>query len=76
MFTRSIAAAGLLASAVSAFDASSSSNVAMYWGQGDSQLSLKDLCNDASIDIVMMAFVNQFPRQRGEFPATNFGMLY
>jgi chitinase len=73
MFTRSIAL-GLLASTVSAFDASASNNVAMYWGQGSYQISLTELCNDPSVDIVNIAFVNQFPKRRGEYPSTNFGM--
>lgn len=73
MFARSVAF-GLLATAVSAFDASSSSNVAMYWGQGSSQIALSELCSDPSVDIVNLAFVNSFPKRRGEFPGTNFGM--
>jgi chitinase len=67
-------AVGLLASTASAaFDAAASNNVAMYWGQGDSQIPLSQVCNDASIDIVNIAFVNQFPLKVGDYPATNFG---
>lgn len=73
MFSLSLAL-GLLASTVSAFDASASNNVAMYWGQGSNQITLKELCSDPSVDIVNLAFVNQFPKKRGEYPATNFGM--
>lgn len=69
-------ALGLLASTVSAFDASSSSNVAMYWGQGSNQITLKELCSDPSVDIVSIGFVNKFPTRRGEYPATNFGMYH
>lgn len=64
---------GLLASMASAFQASSSSNVAMYWGQGSYQISLKEVCNDPSIDIVNLGFVTNFPKRRGEYPSTNFG---
>ncbi|KAF2270835.1 glycoside hydrolase [Lojkania enalia] len=65
-------AAGLLATTAFAFDASSSKNVAVYWGQGYSQIDLSTLCADPSVDIVNLAFVNQFPKNVGEFPATNF----
>jgi chitinase len=68
-------AVGLFASTASAvFDAAASNNVAMYWGQGDSQIPLSQVCNDASIDIVNIAFVNQFPLTVDDYPATNFGM--
>lgn len=73
MFSRTLAF-GLLASTVSAFDAASTSNVAMYWGQGSNQITLKELCSDPSVDIVNIGFVNEFPKRRGEYPSTNFGM--
>ena len=74
-FTRTATmAAGFLASVASAaFNPAASTNVVMYWGQGNAQISLTDLCNDASIDIVTLAFVNQFPQKIGDYPATNFG---
>ncbi|KAJ4286043.1 Chitinase 2 [Kalmusia sp. IMI 367209] len=75
MFARSLVLCLLAATVSATFDASSSSNVAIYWGQGSEQLSLKEVCSDPSIDIVNMAFVNQFPRRRGEYPSTNFGQL-
>ncbi|KAF2274910.1 glycoside hydrolase [Westerdykella ornata] len=66
-------AAGLLATAVSAtFNPASSRNVAVYWGQGYDQIPLSDVCNDENVDIVNLAFVNQFPKKRGDYPATNF----
>lgn len=72
-FTRSIAA-GLLASSVSAvFNAASSSNVAVYWGQGSYQITLTEVCNDPSVDIVNIAFVDGFPVAIGDYPMTNFG---
>lgn len=68
-------AAGFLASGVSAaFDAASSKNLVVYWGQGYNQTALSDICDDSSIDIVNVAFVNQFPTKVGNYPATNFGM--
>jgi chitinase len=73
---RAISMAGLLASTVSAgFNAAASTNVAMYWGQGNSQIALSELCADESVDIVNLAFVNQFPKQIGDYPSTNFGTL-
>jgi chitinase len=68
-------ASGLLASAASAFDAASSKNVAVYWGQGAYQIDLSTLCDDESVDIVNLAFVNSFPTEVGFLPATNFGIL-
>jgi chitinase len=68
-------AAGVFASTASAaFDAASSKNVAIYWGQGNAQIDLSTVCSDPSVDIVNVAFVNGFPRQVGDYPATNFGM--
>jgi chitinase len=73
-FRAAAAATGLLASTVSAaFNAGSSSNVAVYWGQGYAQLDLSEVCSDDSVDIVNLAFVNQFPKEIGQYPATNFG---
>lgn len=44
-------------------------------GQSDgvSQVALADVCNNPSIDIVVLAFVNVFPDQGpGNYPGTNF----
>jgi chitinase len=67
-------AVGLFATANAAFNAASSTNVAVYWGQGDAQIPLSQVCNDASVDIVNIAFVNQFPKTLTDYPGTNFGM--
>ncbi|KAF2714866.1 carbohydrate-binding module family 18 protein [Pleomassaria siparia CBS 279.74] len=74
-FTRAaIIAAGLFASnAYAAFNATASTNVAIYWGQGSSQAPLLEVCNDPSVDIVNLAFVNQFPKAVGDYPGTDFG---
>lgn len=61
-------AAGLLASTVSA-----KGQVAIYWGQGAYQKDLSVVCNDPSVDIVNIAFVNGFPKDRSTYPNTNFG---
>lgn len=67
------AAIGTLASTVSAFDPSSSKNVAVYWGQGYAQGPLSDVCVDPNVDIVNIGFITQFPKKRGDYPVTNFG---
>jgi chitinase len=73
-FARAAVAVGILASTVSAaFDNSSKKNVAMYWGQGSGQAPLSELCANPNVDIVNIAFVNEFPKQRGDYPKTNHG---
>ena len=42
-------------------------------GQGPSQKPLQFFCNDDSIDIIQIAFVNVFPDQSGGYPGTNIG---
>jgi len=73
-FVRAAAAATVLASTASAaYSAGSSNNVAVYWGQGSGQQELSDVCDDPSFDIVNIAFVNGFPKKKGDYPHTNFG---
>lgn len=60
--------AGLLTSTVSA-----QGKVAIYWGQGAYQKPLSVVCSDPSVDIVNIAFVNGFPRDRNRYPDTDFG---
>lgn len=66
--TMAAVAAGLFASTVSA-----QSQVAIYWGQGAYQKELSVICEDPSVDIVNIAFVNGFPKDRTKFPDLNFG---
>ena len=66
-------ALGLFASVSSGYSGGSG-NVAVYWGQGNAQLSLSEVCSDPSVDIVNLAFVNVFPKEIGDYPGTNFGM--
>lgn len=61
-------AVGLLASTASA-----KGQVAIYWGQGAYQKELSVVCNDPSVDIVNIAFVNGFPKDNNTYPDTNFG---
>jgi hypothetical protein len=56
------------------FNAQSSSNVAVYFGQSPAtgSSSLESQCGDPSIDIVILAFVVS-PRDGGTYPSINFG---
>ncbi|KAL2043023.1 hypothetical protein N7G274_004082 [Stereocaulon virgatum] len=55
------------------FNALSDMNTAVYWGQGANQERLMYYCQDDSIDIIQIGFVNMFPDQTGGYPGTNFG---
>ena len=56
------------------FDAQSSKNVAVYYGQTDAtaQVSLGQLCQNQNVDIVVLAFLTEFSGPGG-FPTLNFG---
>ncbi|KAF2031238.1 glycoside hydrolase [Setomelanomma holmii] len=58
--------------ATAAYNAASTQNVAIYWGQGNSQITLSEACADPSVDVVNVAFVNGFPLNVGDYPKTNF----
>ncbi|KAF2823602.1 glycoside hydrolase [Ophiobolus disseminans] len=66
------AATFLVSTASAAYSAGASTNVAVYWGQGNAQEELAVVCDDPSFDIVNIAFVNGFPLKRGDYPVTNF----
>ena len=59
------------------FDPLSPSNVAVYYGQTDqtSAVPLTEVCSDPSIDIVVLAFLNNFytPYPSGPYPTLNMG---
>ncbi|KAI9819240.1 MAG: hypothetical protein M1827_007396 [Pycnora praestabilis] len=68
------ATASLLFSSAFAFDASADSNLAVYWGQGANQKRLSYFCDDTSIDIIPIGFLDVFPDQgAGGYPGSNFG---
>jgi chitinase len=71
--SRAAAAAVVLASTASAAYVPGGNNVAIYWGQGAYQRDLSVICDDPSVDIVNLGFVNAFPKQVGDYPGTNFG---
>ncbi|GFF97809.1 endochitinase 2 [Aspergillus udagawae] len=67
-------AVAALAPLASAFDASSRSNLAVYYGQGPDQLRLSHFCQETSLDIINIGFINYFPDMSpGGWPGSNFG---
>ncbi|KAJ9407395.1 CAZyme family GH18 [Paecilomyces variotii] len=69
-----IAAASLFARLAVAFDAQSESNVVVYYGQGYNQPRLSQICQETSLDIINIGFVNVFPDVgEGGWPGSNFG---
>ncbi|KAL8769135.1 MAG: hypothetical protein Q9209_004769 [Squamulea sp. 1 TL-2023] len=56
------------------FDAQSSKNVAVYYGQSPatSQTTLAQMCQDDNVDIVILAFLTTF-FGAGGYPGVNFG---
>ncbi|KAL8950278.1 MAG: hypothetical protein Q9222_003682 [Ikaeria aurantiellina] len=58
----------------STFDAQSSSNLAVYYGQSGatSQTSLAQMCQDSNVDIVILAFLTTYFGP-GDYPSLNFG---
>jgi chitinase len=67
-------AVAALAPLASAFDASSRSNLAIYYGQGPDQLRLSHFCKETSLDIINVGFINYFPDMSpGHWPGSNFG---
>ncbi|KAH1924384.1 Endochitinase A1 [Aspergillus fumigatus] len=67
-------AVAALAPLASTFDASSRSNLAIYWGQGPNQLRLSHFCQETSLDIINIGFINYFPDMSpGHWPGSNFG---
>ncbi|EXJ91530.1 hypothetical protein A1O3_00078 [Capronia epimyces CBS 606.96] len=54
----------------------STPSLSVYWGQGPGQQRLADFCQDTTIDVIPIGFVNVFPDQAGAnngYPATNYG---
>ena len=56
------------------FNADSSSNLAVYYGQTEAtaQISLADMCGDEHVDIVILAFLTNFFGPAG-YPSINLG---
>ncbi|KAL9581563.1 MAG: hypothetical protein Q9203_005839 [Teloschistes exilis] len=68
------AAASQAPSSSSNSNAGSSNRLAVYYGQSPatSQVSLAQLCQDANVDIVILAFLNTY-FAAGGYPSLNFG---
>ncbi len=58
-----------------AFDPTSSSNVAVYYGQTDqtSNVPLSTICTDPDVDIIILAFVNKLSTGPAGYPTLNMG---
>ncbi|KAI6886189.1 glycoside hydrolase, partial [Hortaea werneckii] len=58
------------------FNPDASDNLAVYWGQTPNTTAdgLLQLCENADVDIVILAFLNQFYPENGQgYPGINFG---
>ncbi|KAJ5109367.1 CAZyme family GH18 [Penicillium angulare] len=69
-------AAALMSSFLSAslaLDVDLQSNVAVYYGQGANQPRLSHFCQETSMDIINLGFINVFPAEVGDWPGSNFG---
>ena len=66
-----------LPSSTTAFNPRATDNVAVYFGQTDQtgNVTLKDICTDNNVNIVIVAFVNGFFNSTtgGGYPTVNFG---
>ncbi|TLD25849.1 glycoside hydrolase [Venturia nashicola] len=75
-FTTSYATVLAVASSALALPTVSSAgnSIVAYWGQGDTNIPLSDVCSNPNVDIVVLSFVNIFPDQSPSgWPGTNFG---
>ncbi|KAL3419827.1 chitin recognition protein [Phlyctema vagabunda] len=63
----------LISIAEAAYNAAAKTNTVVYYGQGPSQASLSHFCQQSTIDIIVLGFVNVFPAQGNGYPGTNFG---
>ncbi|KAE8145430.1 glycoside hydrolase superfamily [Aspergillus avenaceus] len=69
-----ISAASALFPQAYAFDPQGKSNVAVYYGQGANQERLSHFCQQTSLDVINIGFVNEFPDQSSvNWPGSNFG---
>ncbi len=74
--TRASAAVIIFVAGANAFSATANNNLAMYWGQNSagtasSQGTLASYCNDATLDIIPISFLDQFFGPGG-LPTVNF----
>ncbi|RAL67819.1 hypothetical protein DID88_008546 [Monilinia fructigena] len=72
-FTVAAATFALITPSVALYDASSPANLALYWGSGPSQANLSYYCEQSTVDIIPLGFMNVFPAQGDGYPAENFG---
>ncbi|KAJ5741317.1 hypothetical protein N7533_010726 [Penicillium manginii] len=75
-FLKTFAATAVLSALIPnavALNADSKSNVAVYYGQGAYQPRLSHFCQETSLDIINIGFINVFPKAVGDWPGSNFG---
>ncbi|KAL2010511.1 hypothetical protein VTN00DRAFT_6318 [Thermoascus crustaceus] len=73
-FLTAVAAVPIFSSLTAALDVQSKTNVAVYYGQGANQKRLSHFCEETSLDIINIGFVNIFPDQSlTGWPGSNFG---
>ncbi|KAA8576019.1 hypothetical protein EYC84_006182 [Monilinia fructicola] len=72
-FAVAAATFALITPSVALYDASSPANLALYWGSGPSQANLSYYCEQSTVDIIPLGFMNVFPAQGDGYPAENFG---
>ncbi|KAJ5378994.1 hypothetical protein N7509_012113 [Penicillium cosmopolitanum] len=75
-FLKTFAATAVLAALIpnsAALNVDSKSNVAVYYGQGAYQPRLSHFCQETSLDIINLGFINVFPKAVGDWPGSNFG---
>ncbi|KAJ5723705.1 hypothetical protein N7488_001740 [Penicillium malachiteum] len=73
LFSTGVALLSTFMSTTLAVDADLKSNVAVYYGQGANQLRLSHFCQETSLDIINLGFINVFPKEVGDWPGSNFG---
>ncbi|KAJ5709004.1 hypothetical protein N7493_010338 [Penicillium malachiteum] len=73
LFSTGVALLSTFMSTTLAVDADLKSNVAVYYGQGANQLRLSHFCQETSLDIINLGFINVFPEEVGDWPGSNFG---
>ncbi|KAG9244388.1 glycoside hydrolase superfamily, partial [Calycina marina] len=66
-------ALSLIASSHATYYPESTSNLAVYWGQGANQATLAEFCKDSPVEIVPVAFINRFTAQANGWVGDNYG---
>ncbi|PGH00647.1 hypothetical protein AJ80_09137, partial [Polytolypa hystricis UAMH7299] len=74
LFAAVVAVSSFLIHSTLATYLTSSTNLAVYWGQGPNQQRLRHFCEHTTMDIIPIGFIHLFPDQgAGGYPGSNFG---